>query len=345
MSPDEIVQAESLISQFPSISKFFGNWISKEIEKAKQPQPRHIFLDYLASPYGYIFAEKTSKMFETVLNCIPSQCPRLRRKILEKTEQSGFESVLFELEIGSLLLNHGHDTEVEPLKSGGPDLMTVFSGYDTYIEAKKLQREAKVELMRKRVFDLEGKLESASYPVSICFTLTPQPKKHCESELLKQIADAVENLKKTGFLKPQIECIDKHGKITAVADLYPPDTKEVVIWGMWTLEITPDARDRRQDNLYWRYLKGNQFPNDGLHVLVVDTSKSMRTDTLLSRAWEYYCRTRAWEDCSHPPIHSLILCPRQGYWLNDLTVGAVILQNKHSPLPNDVFETLKGIFQ
>jgi len=270
MSPEEIVQVKALISQSPSISRFLGNWIQKQAGAAEQSQSHHIFLAYLASPYGYIFAKKTSDLFGSVLGAIPNQCPRLRKKIVKAVGQEDLEAVLSELEIGVLLLKNSLRVEVEPLGRKGPDLKAYFGGYDTYVEAKKLQHDAEIKHLR---------------------------------------------------------------------------TSE----DNWVRVHTKPKLDKRTWNLYERYLTQNQFPNEGLHVLVVDSSKTDHGDKQpMSQAWDYYCERGA-SGNSYPIIHALVLCRRQKQkhisWLYDLTSEAAIFQNTYSPLPNNVFETLTGVFQ
>jgi hypothetical protein len=362
MLPDVIEQVRSLITTYPSIPRFFGDWVFKETEKAIQLQPHHIFIDYLASPHGNTFAKNVSEMLELVLNRAPDQQARLRKKIVEKTRQCDFEPVLFELEAGSLLLKHGHRIWVEPLGSKGPDLKVVLSGYEVYIEAKKLQHDAEAALMLKRVFSLDERLKSESYPVSIHFTLYSN--KDHQDDVLKQITEAVEIWKNTGMLKSRIECVDKGGKLITEANLYPPDTNGVTVGGGWSLNIDKTVLERRELNLYSEYfLERPQFPDDGLHVLIVDTSKRA-PQNLMARAWsDYLQNVKEHSDAvrldqagsllfggnSRPLINALIECHREDqhnvHWMNDLTAGAIILPNPHSPLPEDIYATLTSIFQ
>jgi hypothetical protein len=69
----------------------------------------------------------------------------LRKKIVKTVGQEALEAVLFELEIGVLLLKNNLRVEVEPLGRKGPDLRAHFGGHDTYIEAKKLQHDAEAK--------------------------------------------------------------------------------------------------------------------------------------------------------------------------------------------------------
>lgn len=250
LSAIELDQVESLIFQFQNISRFLGNWLLEEMKKAKQKQPYHILVAFLASPFGKITAEKTSHIFESLLNLASSECPRLRKKVIETTNQPEFESVLFELEVGYLLLQHGYRIKVEPLyPKKGPDFVIVLNGQDVYIEAKKLQHDAE----------------------------------------------------------------ERH--------LW--NTQDV-----WTRTVTRSGLDAREWNLYERYLADNQFPDGGLHVLAIDTSKFLHSDEMLPHAWDYYCHSETKVHSQHP-IHVLILCRRkdQGHtsWLNDLTDGAIVL--------------------
>ena len=266
----ELDQAESLVSQFQNVSLFLGDWIFEEMEKAKQEQPYHILVAYLASLYGKITAEKIDHIFESLLNLASSECPRLRKKVIETTNQPDFESVLFELEVGYLLLQHGHRIKVEPLyPKKGPDWGTTLHGQDVYIEAKQLQHDA-------------------------------------EEELLWNTQD------------------------------------------VWTRIVTRSGLDAREWNLYERYLAENQFPDSGLHVLAIDTSKFLHSDEMLPHAWDYYCHSETKVHSQHP-IHVLILCRRedQGYtsWLNDLTDGAIVLDDPLMPAPDNMLKAVKGAFQ
>jgi hypothetical protein len=269
MSATDARQAEQLISQFQNISTFLGNWLYKELEHAKRKQGCHIFVGYLASPYRNAFAEKVDHIFESLLHKAPDDCPRLRKKLIKTTNQSEFESILFELEIGCLLLRHDHKIKAEPLyPKEGPDFKIALLDEDVYIEAKKLRRDAE------------------------------------EQHLW--------------------------------------NTQQV-----WCRTITASYLSRQEWNLYVEYLASNQFPDDGYHILVIDTSKRPRSAELLCRAWDYYCHKQKSESSQHP-IHVLILCHREKQrhvsWLNDLTVGADVLHNPSLPISDNVSDTLKGLF-
>lgn len=136
-------QAKELVSKSPGILRFFGGWIAQELEEANQAERPHIVVGYLASPDGPVWAKKMDEIFRMLTESIPSQCPRLRRKVTGAVSQADLEAVLFELEIGSLLLECGHMIEVEPLyPEKGPDFRTVLHAESIYIEAKKLQHDA-----------------------------------------------------------------------------------------------------------------------------------------------------------------------------------------------------------
>ena len=272
MLQEELEQAESLISQFPSIPKFLGDWLTKELEKARQSEMRHIFLGYLTSPCGYIWAEKVGRIFETLMQYAPSECPRLRRKVTQATDQRDLESVLFELEIGFLLLKHGHEIEAEPLHpQRGPDFRVVLCDQNVYVEVKKLQHDAEEEYLWK--------------------------------------------------------------------------TQDV-----WARTLTQSDLDKREWNLYQRYLATDQFPDEGWHILAIDTSKSRRADGLLARAWEDHCQDSASDDFPRRrTIHALVLCRREAqqhtFWLNDPTTGIEILHNLLSSMPDQVLEISQSIFR
>lgn len=143
MSAADTHQAEQLTSEFQHICLFLDNWLCQELDHARRKQRCHIFVGYLASPYRRVFAEKVDRIFGLLLESASEQCPRLRKKLTETTNQSEFESVLFELEIGCLLLGHGYKIKAEPFyPNRGPDFRTSLLGEGAYVEAKKLQREA-----------------------------------------------------------------------------------------------------------------------------------------------------------------------------------------------------------
>jgi hypothetical protein len=270
ISTSELSNAESLISQFQSILLFLGEWLSHEIEKAKQGRPYHILVGYVASPYGRRVAEKIDHIFGSLLTLPPRERSRLRKKVIEATSQPDFESVLFELEISHLLLRHGHAIEVEPCRpKKGPELRTTFQGQQVYIEAKKLQADAEAE-----------------------------------------------NLWKTHTV--------------------------------WARTVKQSALDQREWNLYQRYLADNQFPNSGLHLLAIDTSKFLHSAEMLPLAWDNYCRSDTKANSQHP-VHVLILCRRenQGHtsWLNSLTDGAVVLDDPLLPVPDDVLGFVRCVFR
>jgi hypothetical protein len=114
----------------------------------------------------------------------------------------------------------------------------------------------------------------------------------------------------------------------------------------WARIITPAELDKRMWNLHERYLVGTQFPRDGLHVLVVDIFKSLRSDSPLSRAWEYYCSQP--QENPRDFIHALVVCRRErqrhAFWLNDLTDGVSISFHPVVSTSNTALETLKSIF-
>jgi hypothetical protein len=269
ISTTEAHQVEQLISQFQNIPAFLGNWLVEELEHAKHKQSCHIFVGYLASPYKKVFAEKVDRIFELLLHHASGECPRLRKKLTETTNQPEFESALFELEVGCLLLQHGYRIKAEPLyPKKGPDFRIALLGEDVYIEAKKLQHNA----------------------------------------------------------------------------------EEQHLWNtqhVWCRIITTSHLNNQEWNLYERYLASNQFPDDGYHILAIDTSKRLHSTELLGDAWDYYCDNQK-NECSRHPIHVLILCRREKErhisWLNDLTVGASVLYNPYSPMASNVLDSLKGIF-
>lgn len=104
---------------------------------------------------------------------------------------------------------------------------------------------------------------------------------------------------------------------------------------VWSRELTHDTLDNMAWNLTTGYLKDTQFPEDGLHVLFVDTFKRTFGDDAMMTAWNEI----------HPDsINSLILCNRQGHWLNGLAAGVQILQNPDSPVPSVVLQALRDTF-
>ncbi len=126
-------QAKELVSRSPGIIRFFDGWIAQELEEANQAERPHIVVGYLASPDGPTWAKKMDDIFRMLTESIPSQCPRLRRKVTDTVSQADLEAVLFELEIGSLLLKYGHTVEVEPLyPEKGPDFRTVLHAESIY---------------------------------------------------------------------------------------------------------------------------------------------------------------------------------------------------------------------
>jgi hypothetical protein len=129
------------------------------------------------------------------------------------------------------------------------------------------------------------------------------------------------------------------------------DSEETQLWntsqGTWTRTVTQSQLDKRGWNLYERYFADNQFPNEGLHVLVMDISKLKHSDAILKYAWDSYCEGSTKARIDHP-IHVLILCSRkvEGHtsWLNDLTDGAIALKDPSAPVSQTIFEVVKSIF-
>ncbi len=127
-----------------------------------------------------------------------------------------------------------------------------------------------------------------------------------------------------------------------------PDAEEQQLWDTqheWSRTIN---LNNQEWNLYERYLASNQFPDNGCHILAIDTSKRSHSAESLRHAWEYYCYNQK-DGRSQHPIHALILCRREKLrhisWLHDLTVGASELENPYSPISSKVLDSIKDIFQ
>jgi hypothetical protein len=349
---NKIVQIELLLREFAAISQFFpDSWISREIGKVQRSQSHHVFWDYLVSPYGYVFGKKANAMFEVVLNRAKSQVPRFRKKIIDANTQDLFESVWVELEMVCLLLRHGHAVQVEPLgrKQEGPDVKTRLSGYDVCIEAKKLSPHVEVVQMWQRILEVDTllvrELKNLACHVDVYFTLTPQLSAPHKRHFIEEVILAAEKLATSNNPRQRVECKDSNGQILAEADVCLSDISTSNAFGGWIRDITANSRDRdngkKKWNLEGRYLTGRQFPDDGLHILMVDTSDLDDGDTLMSQIWE---------QAICPSINCLVICHRQvnhrhRHWLNDLTVDPMFIQNSLVPLPDDVFDTLKHVFQ
>jgi hypothetical protein len=135
-------EVERLLLRYHNMSAFLGDWICKELESARRGQGCHALVGYLASHWGAVFAQKVEHMSQLLLRDAPSQCPRLREKLRETSNQAQLDEALFELELACLFLRHGHKIVVEPTSRKGPDLKVLLCGRDVYVEAKKLERDA-----------------------------------------------------------------------------------------------------------------------------------------------------------------------------------------------------------
>jgi hypothetical protein len=341
MGAEQLAKAEEVLREFPGIASFFGQWLSGQFQRAGQGFPHHVLLDFLDSPYGRTIAEKLDKAFEVATAQIPDQCPRLRKKLIDADQQAEFESVLFELEIATQLLGHGYPLEVEPLRAKqqkSPDFRTVLVGYPTYIEAKKLQADADVALAWDASRVVEQRLRAIEFPapVDISFSVSPGLHTRYQGGFVKQILDAAGDLAQGGIKERRIVFSDGQGnEIGHAAIKRSPSEASSVVGGVWSRSQSQMDLWERERNLADRYFTGEQFPDDGVKVLIVDTSKLIRGELLLSSAWV---------EAAGDVINGLVLCSRQNRWGRQITDGARVLDNRQVPMPPPVFQALTDAF-
>lgn len=340
LSPGELNRIESLHANYPSISTFLttsksGDWISVELEKARNKHDHHMLLEYLAD-WGNIIARRFSEMFEVVLAHILEQRPKLRRKLRSANTQVGFESVWFELEIASILLDGGYRVEIEPLGKKGPDFKTSILEHEVFLEAKRLQIDAETRALSRNNSDIVEQLKEYPYPVPVHIYLTLHdryPGEFDRQRLITRIHEAVKELYQSGRLSTYTEYIGEMGRIVASARIHQLDKGTTEVFESWVRSIDP-AKEAWE----WseRYFPGDQFPEEGLHVLVVDAFWG-RADSLID----------AWKSNQIPTsVDCLMLCPHVGGWLGDVKTGTVFLPNQGSrpPMPTQVLESLKRVF-
>lgn len=341
MRAEEIAKAEELLREFSVIAPFFGQWLSRQLHRADRGLPHHVLVDFLGSPYGRAIAEKLDKAFEVVTARIADQRPRLRKKLIDADKQAKFESALFELEIATQLLSRGYPLEVEPLRAAhqkGPDFWTVLAGYPTYIEAKRLQADARVAQAWDASTEVEQSLRAIEFPapVDVSFSVSPGLHKRYQAKFVRLVRDAAGDMVEAGHKECRVECLDDQGNAIGHATIRRSiSNRSTVVGGVWSRSVCQMDLRNQEQNLAARYFSGEQFPHEGVHVLVVDTSKLLRGDLLLSSAWV---------EAPGDVINGLVLCGRQGQWGRDITDGALVLDNPQAQMPLEVYCTLTDAF-
>ena len=350
LSQVEIETLEGNLASSPNITRFFntpGDWFAQQIACNQKSQPYHCLLHYLSDgTWSRVYARRIDEVLGTVLTLMPRHHFRIRKKLVDAGtdenaahywEVHAFVEAWFEVELAALLASHGYLAEVEPGEKAkrGPDLMANICGQDVYIEAKRPYFDADTQALTRKASELEVKLRAAvgSTPVQVYLWLhDPYPAKNKVDQMITDIRHRAEQALLTNLWPEPFEYPGNAGSSMAYVQVYPspngkPDIQGLVSSTIGSQEATRELADR--------YFRGEQFPNDGLHVLVINTYVR-GVDTYLASAWK--------ETEQSTTIHCLVLCPQIGGWSGDIVGSSTLHQNAHAPLPDDVFQALQRLF-
>jgi len=349
LTDDDLLKASSLFDQYPNLTTSLGqDWIRGQIETIKRGGRPHPVLLYFDSPYGEMVADKLEKWFSILMEAEPVDLQKLVKKLQEASNQPGLETACQEIEVAALFFGAGHPIRVEPagLHREGPDLETEILGYRVYVEEKKRYPSEDVQVLWTCTDEISKRLRRLKLPFEVYYTLDDSFEEVNIQPFANMIKQELQRLTKQPDARfPVRLSYPDEGHPHARAKIYHNRSLVgTVVSGGWVSIGDPQRLVKR---IRKKALSSRQFPKEGLHIVLLDTGKLASGEEIAQEAWRRKLRGQL-ELRRGKDVNALILCPRVegGHvcWLNDLTSGAVILQNPRAPLPECVLQELQRLF-
>jgi len=345
----DLVKANLLFDQSPNLMTCLGqDWIGEQIETAKRGSLPHPLLLYFASHSGEMIAAKLEKWFSTLLEVGPSDLEKLVKKLQWASSQRGLETACQEIEVAALFFGAGHPIRVEPAgrHQEGPDLETEISGYCVYIEQKKRYLTGDIQDLSTCTGEISKRLGRLKLPFYVGYTLDDSFE---ESDIQPFVIMVRQELRRlTGQPNARfpirLSYPDEAHRCAGATIYHDRSFARTIVIGGW---VSSDDPQRLVEQIRKKDLSSRQFPEEGLHIILLDSGKLASGKQMAQEAWRKKLRVQLSPGMGKH-VNAVIVCPRvvdeHVHWLNDLTAGAIILQNSLAPLPECVLKELERIF-